>query len=306
MTDLPNPSSAALDLDLSAAQYARITAILKERAGIVLAEGSMGLVISRLARHLRRLGHRDFDTYLELVTTPAGAAERDQMINALTTNTTRFFREPDHFECLARQAMPRLTRKAKAGGRVRIWSAGCSSGEEAYSIAATVLGTFPDAAEYDLRILATDINSHMLSRAEEALYDIDAGRDLSPAARAALFEPARQGGSLVVRRALRDLVTFRYLNLIGDWPISGPFDVIFCRNVAIYLGAETQQNLWAGLARMLDEEGLLFIGHSEHIGPPSSDRLELFAPTSFRRPRVSPIPPHPSFKECQHVHQDLS
>lgn len=294
------PAVPAAELELTAAQFRRIAALLRERAGITLAEGSQKLVISRLSKHLRRLGHRGFDPYLALVTGAAGAGELEQMINALTTNTTRFFREPGHFELMASRILPRLIDRARAGGRVRLWSAACSSGEEPYSIAATVLAAFPDAARFDLRILATDINGLMLARAEAALYEARTVRDLAPDARAMLFEPGERDGRVAIRPALRELVTFRYLNFVEDWPVSGPFDAIFCRNAAIYMDAATQQALWAGLERVLDEDGLLFIGHSERIGPGLAHRLELFAPTAFRRPRAR-IPATPSSKECQDV-----
>ncbi len=301
MTATRGLQPGGLDLDLTEMQFQRIAKILRDRAGLTLAEGGQKLVISRLSKHLRRLGYQGFDPYLALVTSKAGAVELDQMIDALTTNTTRFFRERDHFDLMTSRALPRLIRKARAGGRVRLWSAACSSGEEPYSMAATLLAAFPDAHCHDVKILATDINRLMLARGEAGLYDAQAIRDLAPESRAALFEPAEQDGMLRIRAGLRDLVTFGYLNFMDAWPVSGPFDVIFCRNVAIYMDAATQLRLWTGLERVLDEEGLLFIGHSERIGASLSDRLELFAPTSFRRPKARHSPSIPSLKERHNV-----
>ncbi|WP_170134042.1 CheR family methyltransferase [Palleronia aestuarii] len=271
-------------------QFRHIAAMLRDRTGIVLADGAQKFVVARLAKRLRRLGHRGFDVYLSLVTSPAGAGEFDLMIDALTTNTTRFFREPGHFDFLASRVLPRLIRKAREGGRVRFWSAACSSGEEPYSLAATILEAFPDAALYDVRILATDINREMLCRAEAGLYDIQAGRDLTPALRAALFDPSEDEGQAAIRPELRALITFRYMNFMEPWPVTGPFDVIFCRNAAIYMDTATQQKLWADFERVLDAEGTLFIGHSERIGSSLSHRLELVAPTAYRRPmtRIAP------------------
>lgn len=305
MSTPPAPSGGPGDLELTEQQFRRIAALLREHAGLTLAEEGHKLVISRLSRHLRRLGHRSFDAYLRVVTSPAGGAELAQMIDALTTNTTRFYREPEHFDLLASRALPRLIRRARAGGRVRIWSAACSSGEEPYSIAATVLEAFPEAARHDLRILATDINRTMLTRAEAGLYELRSVRDLAPEIRARLFTPGEREGRAAIRPELRALVTFRYLNFMEDWPVTGPFDAIFCRNAAIYMDAATQLKLWTGFERVLDEEGLLFIGHSERIGSSLSHRLELFAPTAYRRPAARIVPTPLSSKECHHVPQEL-
>ena len=278
---------------LSEGQRRRIAELIYRRAGIVLAEGSEKLVVSRLSKHLRRLGCDGFDAYLARVTGPDGEGELDQMVDALTTNTTRFFREPEHFRILERELMPRLVREARAGRRVRIWSAACSSGEEPYSIASIVLAQLPEAARLDLRILATDINRAVLRTAEAGRYDASARRSLTEPQAEQMFEPEGAAEPRRIRRALRELVTFRYMNFMEPWPVSGPFDAIFCRNVAIYMDRATQARIWAGLERVLDARGMLFIGHSERIGPELSDRLQLFGPTSFRRPAAPRDPAHP-------------
>lgn len=279
---------------LSPAHLRGIARILQDEAGIALGEESERLIVSRLSKRLRGLGFDGFDAYLALVSGAAGAAERRHMVNALTTNTTRFFREAGHFDILAAQVIPRLARKARTGGRVRLWSAACSTGEEAYSLAATLLEAFPEAPRFDVKILATDINDLVLERAEAGLFEPSCARGLSQAHRHCLFEAKEEGGRLRIRGALRDLVSFRYLNLVGPWPVSGPFDAIFCRNVAIYMDRPTQMRLWRALERVLDAQGVLFIGHSERIGPDLSDRLEIFGPTSFRRPTVGATPHSPS------------
>ncbi|SEM75670.1 CheR family methyltransferase [Palleronia pelagia] len=274
-----------LRLDLSEDAFEKIAAILAERTGIRLEPGTQRLVVSRLSRHLRRLGLNNFEAFLDHVLGPNGTDDLAAMIDALTTNTTRFFRESGHFRILEDQIMPRLAEKARAGGRVRIWSAACSSGEEPYSIAAVVEKCMPDVSQFNFRILATDIDSKVLKAAEEGRYASAARRDAGPDFAARLFEKATGADdTLRVRAALRNLVTVRYLNFMDPWPVSGPFDVIFCRNVAIYMEPDTQMRIWSGLEQVLDRDGVLFIGHSERIGPPLSDRLELFGPTSFRRP----------------------
>ncbi|WP_102109293.1 CheR family methyltransferase [Oceaniglobus roseus] len=280
--------AAGTDFPLSDAQFERIGRIMRLQSGICLADGAQKLVVSRLSKHLKRLGLPGFEAYLDFVTGPQGAEEQKRMIDALTTNTTRFFREEGHFRLLETGQMPRLIRKAREGGRVRLWSAACSSGEEPYSMAATVLRAFPDAGQHDFRILATDINTAMLTRAKAAIYAAEAARDVPADLARLMFEPGPGPSQVRVRQPLRDLVSFRYLNFMEPWPVRGPFDAIFCRNVTIYMEPEIQMRIWTGLERVLDEEGSLFIGHSERIGPSLADRLELYGPTSFRRPGSRP------------------
>lgn len=261
-----------------------IAQLLKAEAGIHIDADAKALVVSRLARRLRHAGCTDFAEYVSLVRSTGGRAERAAMIAALTTNTTRFFREPAHFTLLSENLIPQLRERARHGGRVRLWSAGCSTGEEPYSIAATLLATFPDAAQYDVRILATDINQDVLMTAQAGAYPSSRAETLSPDQIQCLFEPG-QTGQLQIRKALHDLVHFRPLNLIADWPMRGPFDAIFCRNVAIYMDPPTQSRLWTRLEQLLHPDGLLFIGHSERLGPQLSSRLTSCGTTAFCRGR---------------------
>jgi chemotaxis protein methyltransferase CheR len=270
---------------LEPAEFATIASVLHECSGIRLNEGNGRLVVSRLSRRLRELGLNGFAEYARLVTDPGQREERYRMVLALTTNTTRFFREPEHFEILAAELLPVLAVRAASGHRARLWSAGCSSGEEAWSLAAVVLEGFSNAAKCGLRILATDIDREVLERAETGIYPEDAASMIPPARRAVMFEPAPdRPGFLSIRPALRALVTFRYMNFVEPWPVQGPFDAILCRNVAIYMDEATQRALWCGLERVLDEGGYLFLGHSERLGPGFEHALELCGKTSFRRP----------------------
>lgn len=271
-------------IDLSESAFELISRTLKDKTGICLYEGAERLVVSRLSRFLKPLNFTTFEEYLQYALSPPGVSELEQMINALTTNTTRFFRERGHFDILENQVMPRLVEKAKNGERIRIWSAACSSGEEVYSIAAIVLKCLPNAADYDFRILATDIDSNILEEAEAGLYRVSALEDVPPGYAEFIFDKDQSGEVLKVRPEARDLISFRYLNFMDPWPVSGPFDVIFCRNVTIYMDEETQMRILVGLENVLHTEGFLFIGHSERIGPSLSSRLELFGPTAFRRP----------------------
>lgn len=248
---------------LTMEDFRRIAAVLHADSGIHLPEGKAALVYSRLAKRLRALGLASFEQYCELVSGANGAEERQIMLKALTTNVTRFFREPHHFDHLKAMLASTLGAKAKSGGRLRIWSAGCSSGEEPYSIALTVLSVLPNAAELDVKILATDIDTNVLAKAAAGVYGADAAAQAPPALRAR-FRPHEDG--VIVDDGPRQLVSFRELNLMGSWPMKGPFDAIFCRNVAIYFEEATQERLWGRFGEKLTPQGRLYVGHSERVG----------------------------------------
>lgn len=285
MTSKTTPIAAGHgEILLSRAAFNGIRALLKSKTGIHLEENSNSLILSRLSARVRRQRLPDFDAYLAHVRSEGGAQELVQMINALTTNTTRFFREPGHFDILENEILPNLIEKAKRGERIRLWSAACSSGEEAYSISALVLKCFPDASEFDIRILGTDIDTHTLQRAKSGTYPKRSINGVPEQYTDILFEPGRNDGKLHIRKPLKDMTTFRYLNFVEPWPVCGPFQVIFCRNVAIYMEPDTQSRIWRGLESVLDQDGALFIGHSERISANLALQLELFGPTSFRRP----------------------
>ena len=217
--------------------FRRIAHILHSHAGIALHEGKAALVYSRLAKRLRALGLRSFRDYCSLIDGIEGVDERQAMTAALTTNVTRFYREPHHFDHLRDVVMPVLAERARRGERVRLWSAACSNGQEPYSMAMTVLSVLPNAADLDVRILATDIDPNMVAEGAAGLYVEEALDAAPPLLRHRYFEKAGMGPlgrpMLSAGPELRDLVSFRELNLIGDWPMRGKFDVIFCRNVVI-------------------------------------------------------------------------
>lgn len=278
--DLPG-GPIGRDIDYGTADFQRITEILHEVSGIRMPPTNEALVFSRLSRRVRELGMSRFCDYVDHVQAARNADEREAMVEALTTNTTRFFREGYHFDTLAEALLPDLVQKARAGGRVRLWSAGCSTGEEAYSIAAVVLKQFAEAGKCDFRILASDISRRVLAVAERAEYPADSAEAITPELAALMFE--RGGEKLRIRPALRELVSFRYMNFMEPWPVTGPFDAIFCRNVMIYMEDDVQARVWSGLASVLAPGGTLFIGHSERIGPELKDRLQMVGKTTFRR-----------------------
>ena len=278
-------ASQAPDRDsmLTDRDFARIAQLVHQMAGIVLADAKRPLVQSRLIKRVRSLGLGDFAAYADYISAPEHEGERMELISAVTTNVTAFFREIHHFETLAQKALPGLVAKAKAGGRVRIWSAGCSSGEEPYSIAATVLASFPDAHNHDLRILATDIDNTMIARTRGANYPLEAANGLTADQTRRLFETTRATETLKISEAARRLVTCNALNLQESWPMKGGFEVIFCRNVVIYFDKATQERLWQRFADILAPGGYLMIGHSERVSGSALAGFDVDGITTYRR-----------------------
>ena len=243
-----------------------IVKIMMNEAGIVLSESKASLIYSRLAKRIRHLGLSNFSEYCALVQGPTGYGERQELVAALTTNVTRFFREPHHFEHLRFKILPNLIRRAKSGQRIRIWSAACSSGPEPYSVGLTLLQEMPDAGEYDIRILATDIDPNVLTVASTGIYDESQLTPVPEEMRRKWFKPLKDSSKRSqVKSELKQLITFRQLNLIGSWPMKETYQVIFCRNVVIYFDSKTQEAIWSRFHPMMEGGGTLYIGHSERI-----------------------------------------
>jgi chemotaxis protein methyltransferase CheR len=261
------PALVEGEFAFTAEDFARIAQLLYEQAGITLSESKSTLVYSRLAKRLRALGLSTFAEYCALVASPRGDDERAAMLNALTTNVTRFFREPHHFDHLREKVLAPRIAAVKAGrARMRLWSAGCSTGQEPYSIAFTVLSLLPEAPNLDVKILATDIDTKVLATAREGVYSEELISAIPPEARNRWLERDGRSGDWRVGAAARSMISFKELNLIGNWPVKGPFDAIFCRNVVIYFDEPTQERIWARFAPLLGDEGRLYIGHSERVG----------------------------------------
>ncbi|OYV25403.1 MAG: chemotaxis protein [Acidocella sp. 20-63-7] len=265
---------------MSAADFKTISGIMMAEAGISLPEAKANLVYSRLAKRLRMLGLADFAQYCALVEGPAGGEERQAMIAALTTNVTRFFREPHHFEHLKTQILPALL---QSRSKIRLWSSACSTGQEPYSIALTLLALAPEAASLDIRILATDIDPVVLATAQTGEYDA-AALDAVPAALRGRWFSAVKGeaGRFRIADAARGLIAFRKLNLIGHWPMHGSFQAIFCRNVVIYFEADTQEQIWTRMLPLLAPGGALYLGHSERVTGPAETALQSDGITIYR------------------------
>ena len=275
---------AATDYAFSAAAFVSIADRAHREFGLHLPTAKKDLVYSRLVRRLRKLGLPDFRAYCDLLDGPRGGVEQIELLSALTTNVTQFFREEHHFRTLRETVLPPLIAAARAGRRVRLWSAGCSAGQEPYSLAFTVLALCPEAETLDLRILATDVDPAILAVARAGRYPKGEMKALPESARGTMIHAGDdQGETLTVGPQPRALVRFGELNLIKDWPIRGRFDIILCRNVAIYFDAEVQTRLWTRFASLMCDGGHLFIGHSERITGTAASMLTTAGITTYRK-----------------------
>jgi len=253
---------------------------LYDYAGIVLADHKQDMVYNRLVRRVRELELGGFDEYLNYL--DSDSVEFTQFVNALTTNLTSFFRERHHFEFISGTILPEMTAKSKR--RLRIWSAGCSLGEEPYSIAMTLHDAGIDLSSWDIRLLATDIDSKVLASAATGVFSQDRVSSLSKAVLHKWFMKgmAAQDGKVKVSQVLQDMITFKHLNLMEDWPMQGLFDLIFCRNVMIYFDKEAQASLLDRMADLLEPDGYLFVGHSEALAR-HGNRLRLIGKTIYQK-----------------------
>lgn len=271
---------------VSSALFDHFRKLIYIETGIWLGNSKTALLCGRLSRRLRALGMDTLADYYSLVSDPEQQQERALMIEAITTNETHFFRENVHFTFLAQSIFPIWRRQAEAGRRprrIRIWSAGCSSGEEPYSLAMMLAKSFPPAEGWETRILATDISRRMLATAREGVYDISKSRAIPPEFlhRYMLKGSASRKGNMKVAREIQQLVDFHFLNLnCRPYPISEPFDAVFCRNVLIYFDPASKNRVVEGLLEHLSPSGLLFSGHAESLCGVNS-RLLPILPTIY-------------------------
>lgn len=249
---------------LHPADFEKISQILYQYSGIRLTSGKEELVRSRLMKRLRALGIDSFRNYLRYIKEDRTSQELHVMIDSLTTNKTSFFREKQHFDYMRTQIIPELKKRATG---VRLWSAGCSSGEEPYSIAMLLCEEWPQIENFAVRILATDISTKILAKARAGEYERENLQDVPPGYLPKYFNQTRTGASrtYVVRDGIKKMVHFARLNLMDEWPMKGPFDVIFCRNVMIYFDGATQARLIQRFRDLLITGGHLLVGHSESL-----------------------------------------
>jgi chemotaxis protein methyltransferase CheR len=273
---------------LTPREFALFQALIHREAGIHLSEAKQALLVGRLSRRLRELGLSSFGAYYAYATDPGNPAEQVELINRICTHETHFFREPRQFEFLERTVAPAWQADAQAGRRakrVRVWSAGCSSGEEPYSLAMSLLSQCPPDAGWDVEILATDISTKVLERARAATWPIAKAAEV-PAGYLKRFMLRGRGehqGQMKAGPEIRSVVKFQQVNLNAERvAVAGPFDLILCRNVLIYFDAAGRERIARRLLSLLTPDGLLFLGHAESLNG-LSDRPRNVIPTVYTR-----------------------
>jgi len=256
--------------ELKPREYEAIRVLVKEKTGINLGLRKRDLVVSRLSKRLRALGLSGFKQYIDYLDGPEGPDELVQMINRITTNKTDFFREKHHFDFLTGHLFPRIYQAGQTSGirRVRAWSAGCSSGEEPYSICIAAAEYFQDKPGWDFKLLATDLDTTMLQKASARLYEEALLEPVPRHLQLKYFARIRRDGQVFyeAKKHLRDMITFRKFNLMHpSYPLKTTLDFIFCRNVLIYFDAQDKTDIMTKFHAVLKPGGHMFVGHSESL-----------------------------------------
>lgn len=270
MTDTETRNSARQELWPSLHEFHQLRDLIFNETGISMSDSKHSLVGSRLAKRVRALRLNSYEDYLRYLRHEGDAGEMQEMINCITTNKTDFFREAHHFEFLRETILPELVKKTKRGDRrkIRIWCAASSRGHEPYTIAMTLRDFFERQSGWDIRILASDIDTQVLDIASQGVYTLPEVEVVPDdyKRRFLLKGTGRNQGICKVRPEVRELITFRQINLNKrPWPIHTKFDVIFCRNVMIYFNRTTQNQILQAMAPCLEPHGYLMLGHSENI-----------------------------------------
>lgn len=253
---------------LTDSEFKFICQFVYQSTGIVLNDSKREMVYRRLTRIVRERKLASFSQYCDLLRDHS-EQETPYFINAITTNLTSFFREKHHFDYLLMHEFPQLILKNANNKRIRVWSSACSTGEEPYSISMMLHQALKAyLSSWDMKILATDIDSEVLAKAKSGVYFHDRIGDIPEALKETYFHRGigQNDDKVKVDKAIQQLITFKQLNLLHQWPMSGPFDVIFCRNVIIYFDKQTQLELFERYYEMLASGGLLILGHSENLG----------------------------------------
>jgi chemotaxis protein methyltransferase CheR len=284
----PDPIASMGLQPLTPSEFRGFRDLIFERSGITLSDSKTQLVASRLARRLRARGLTSYGAYFDLVMRddPDGSEMRE-LLNAITTNKTDFFRERHHFDFLTSRFLPAWVERARRGGdrTLRVWSAGCSTGEEPYTIAMTVLSNLPQGMSFTLDLVATDLDTQVLERARAGIYSEDAIHPVPADMQKRWFRrgTGANAGKVRVSDVLREMIDFQQLNFVEQpWPVQGPFDLVFCRNVMIYFNSTTQRGIVEQFAQRLRPDGYLFIGHSETLNG-VHDLYEPLRGTIYRR-----------------------
>lgn len=282
MTISSNRTANVRSLQMSDSEQKRIASVLFKISGIEIPQNKRALVQARLAKRVAELGKRDFSDYCDYLEDKRNSDEHSRLISAMTTNVTKFFREDHHFKYLSRELLTQLVERSRRGNPLRIWSAGCSSGEEPYSLAMTILEECPNASDYSIKIVATDIDRSVLETARQGVFSkVDSSIPRNLAAK--YFTSGQSTDSIQASKKLRDIISFSELNLNAAWPSMPKFDVIMCRNVVIYFAPQQQHQLWQKFASNLAQDGHLMIGHSERIPTELQVPLKLVAPSTYQK-----------------------
>lgn len=271
-------------LQLNDKEFGDIRALIRDVTGISMGDSKRHLITRRLGARLKATDINTFRGYIDYVKN-GDPLELEEFTNSVTTNLTSFFREDHHFEFLTRTAIPGIVaRKNDNGKRLRIWSAGCSTGEEPYSIAMTLAESLHDLAQWDAKILCTDIDSEVLKTCKAGVYSQQRLEKIPESRSRRWFKKLRgeKEGFLQVSPQLQQLTVFKQLNLMREWPMKRRFDVIFCRNVIIYFDKPTQRVLVERYANVLADGGYLILGHSESLIN-VSDRFSLIGNTVYQK-----------------------
>ena len=283
MIEAQENNTTGREFQFTDTDFSRVKKLLFSHTGIKLADSKRQMVYSRLVRRVRALDLPSFANYLDFLVEHEG----DELVhfkNAMTTNLTAFFREGHHFEYLANTIFPKLRTVHNNDRRIRIWSAGCSTGEEPYSLAVVLRENFPKNSGWDVRILATDIDTNVLQTAKDGVYSLDRVKNISPERLKKWFlkGTGAHKDTAIAKDELKEVIRFRQLNLMGQWPIKKKFDVIFCRNVIIYFDKPTQRVLVDRYANLLEKDGHLFLGHSESLFK-VTERFNLIGKTIYQK-----------------------
>jgi chemotaxis protein methyltransferase CheR len=279
----PSPSRVR-EFDFTQADFDSLRTLVKTQSGITLGDAKRELVYGRVSRRLRALGLSAFADYRRILAGPDGQAEMIEFINAVTTNLTSFFRESHHFDFLRDDYLRKRAADAKGSRRIRIWCSAASTGEEPYSIAISVAEAIPEWERWDIRILATDLDTNVLQTCVNGVYGEDRVRGMQKSRLEKFFDVEGDKGErrYRIKPELASMISFRQLNLMHPLPMKGPIDIIFCRNVIIYFDKETQRALFSRVAPLQRPGDILILGHSESLLK-VSDAWSLMGKTIYRK-----------------------
>jgi len=276
------------EVNLTEKEYDQLAQLIYQKTGINLGDQKRELIKARLMKRLRALGLKSFHQYFEYVVNEKKGIELVEMIDAISTNVTSFFREKQHFDFLTSVALPDLLNRKKRGRdrRLRAWCSACSTGEEPYTIMLTLLSALGSLDGWDFKLLATDISTKVLNIAQNGVYNLPRVQGIPALMLEKYFDQHSEGKEkyYAIKPEVKQQIVFRRLNLMMEsFPFQGKFDFIFCRNVMIYFDRPTQHALVERMCRYLHDDGYLFIGHSESLAGFNRVNLKTLAPATFQK-----------------------